>query len=304
MPKSGFGRVQNTPICAVGESPVWDDKLQCLFWVDIISKKIFCQSPAQKTTDCWATNDFPTAIALTDDDNVAILALAQGIATFDFATGTSNLVAQPDTMQGNRLNEGKCDSSGRFWAGSMQNNLNSDGTGRQMNRNSGALFRFDGDGTISRHTEFDFGISNTMAWSPDNRTFYFGDSTRNVIFAYDFDADQGDLSNRRILIEGYPHGAPDGSAIDADGCLWNARFGGSCLIRITPKGKIDREIPLPVTNPTSCTFGGVGKSTLFVTSATFGLTVEQLAENPHEGSLLAAEFGTVGLRDQRFQRTI
>ena len=210
----------------------------------------------------------------------------------------------PDPMQGNRLNEGKCDSRGRFWAGSMQTNLNPDGSGREMDRSSGALFRIDGDGTTSRHSEFEFGISNTMAWSPDNRTFYFGDSIRNVIFTYDFDIDDGVLSNRRVLIEGYPHGAPDGSAMDADGCLWNSRFGGSRLIRITPDGKIDREIPLPVTNPTSCTFGGRDNSTLFVTSATFTLSDEQLAENPHEGTLLAAEIDTVGLRDQRFQRAV
>jgi sugar lactone lactonase YvrE len=304
MAKSGFNRVRNTPICAVAESPFWDDKLQCLFWVDIISKKIFRHSPAQGTTDSWGTNDFPTAIALTENDNVAILALAEGIATFDFETGMANIVARPDTMQGNRLNEGKCDARGRFWAGSMQTNLNPDGSGREMDRNSGALFRIDGDGTTSRHSEFEFGISNTMAWSPDNRTFYFGDSIRNVIFTYDFDIDDGVLSNRRVLIEGYPHGAPDGSAMDADGCLWNSRFGGSCLIRITPDGKIDREIPLPVTNPTSCTFGGRDNSTLFVTSATFTLSDEQLAENPHEGTLLAAEIDTVGLRDQRFQRAV
>jgi sugar lactone lactonase YvrE len=91
--------------------------------------------------------------------------------------------------------------------------------------------------------------------------------------------------------------------MEPDGCLWNARFGGSCLIRITPNGKIDRESPLPVTNPTSGTFGGPDQSTLFVTSARFPRSVDQFAESPNEGALLAAEIGVVGLCDQRFKGT-
>lgn len=300
MPVSVFEQVPNTPISAVGESPIWDDDLQCLIWVDIISKKLFRHSPMKDSTEVWDTDDFPTAIALTKENDVAVLALAEGIAKFSFSTGTAEIIARADLTPGNRLNEGKCDPQGRFWVGSMQNNLNSDGSGREMNRNSGALFCFNGKGAISRHSEFEFGISNTMAWSPDGRTFYFGDSIRNVIFAYDFDLDGGVPSNRRVLIEGYSHGAPDGSAIDADGCLWNARFGGSRLIRITPNGKVDREILLPVTNPTSCTFGGPDNSTLFVTSATFTLSDEHLAKNSHEGALLTAEIGVSGLGDHRF----
>lgn len=304
MPPVVFSRVPNTPICTVAESPIWDEELQSLFWVDIISMKLFHYSPTQGATRCWETDDFPTAIALTEDSNVAILALANGIAKFDLVTGKSSIVARPDPTRGNRLNEGKCDPSGRFWAGSMQTNLNQDGTGRVMDRNSGALFCINGDGTTSRHSEFEFGISNTMAWSPDSRIFYFGDSIRNVIFAYDFDIDDGVLSNRRVLIEGYPHGAPDGSAMDADGCLWNARFGGSRVIRVTPEGKVDREMPVPMTNPTSCTFGGAGKSTLFVTSATFTLSETQLSDNPLEGALVAAETTSVGLSDHRFRGTV
>ena len=80
-----------------------------------------------------------------------------------------------------------------------------------------------------------------MAWSPDKRTFYFGDSLRNVIFAYDYDDNAGTLRNRRVLLERYPHGVPDGSCIDADGCLWNTRFGGARVIRIAPNGSVDAE---------------------------------------------------------------
>ena len=285
----------------VGESPIWDAKSRRLYWVDIIGKAIRCHDMATCKTTSWPTHDFPTAIALRQSETGAVVALAGGVDEFDFTTGQFENISKPDPTIGNRLNEGRCDPSGRFWLGSMQTNLNADGTGREIVRHSGALFRLDPDLTVTRHTDHEFGISNTMAWAPDKRTFYFGDSLRNVIFAYDYDSDTGNLSNRRVLIEGYPHGAPDGSAIDSDGCLWNARFGGGRIIRITPDGCIDREILVPMTNPTSCTFGGEDRKTLFVTSAQFSLTPEQLQINPLEGALIAIPTNHQGLPDYKYR---
>jgi sugar lactone lactonase YvrE len=284
----------------VGESPIWDASTQSLYWVDIIGKAILhCDVATGKVTS-WTSDDFPTAIALRQSATGAVVALAGGVAWFDFATGEFTKFLSPDPTEGNRLNEGRCDPTGRFWVGSMRTNLNSDGSGREIDRHSGALFRLDPDGAVTRHTDYEFGISNTMAWSPDDKTFYFGDSLRNVIFAFDYDADTGDLHNRRVLIEDYPHGAPDGSAIDADGCLWNARFGGGRVIRITPDGRIDQEIPVPMTNPTSCTFGGGDRKTLYVTSAQFTLSQAQLLANPLEGALIAMTTDSTGLPDSKF----
>ena len=138
---------------------------------------------------------------------------------------------------------------GRFWVGSMQTNLNFDGTDRKMDSNCGALFRVDTDGKTSQHTPHEIGLSNTMAWSPDNTVFYFGDTARNAIYAYDYDIDNGTLSNKRIHFEGFERGAPDGSCIDDDGCLWNTRFGGSCVVRITPQGELDQVLELPPNKP-------------------------------------------------------
>ena len=169
-----------------------------------------------------------------------------------------------------------------------------------MDRHCGAPFRIDPNGADSCHSEQDFGVSNTMAWPPDRHTFYFGDSLRNVIFAYDHDDDTGVLRNRRVLLEGYPHGVPDGSCIDADGCLWNTRFGGARVIRISPDGSVDAEVALPVTNPKSCTFGGPDMRTLFVTSARFDLSAKDLKSNPLEGALLGASVAYSGLGDNEF----
>lgn len=292
---------------AVAEGPLWDAPTQRLFWVDIIGKTIHAHqvgthpgTPPDSEEAVWRSDDFPTALALSRSGRKALVALASGMAWLDFDTATFSPFADPDTMPGNRLNEGKCDPQGRFWAGSMQTNLNLDGSGKDMDRNSGALFRVDIDGATSRHSEHEFGIANTLAWSPDGQTLYFGDSIRNVIFAYDWHGEEGTVSNRRVHLEGFERGAPDGSTIDDDGCLWNARFGGSCLIRITPRGKVDQVVELPVTNPTSCTFGGSDRKTLFVTSAQFTLSPEQLAANPIEGAVLQAAMNVAGSIGSRF----
>ena len=283
-----------------GESPVWDAGSGCLTYVDINGRAIHRVSVADSAARSWDSEDFPTAIALRRSGG-AVLAHASGVSLFDFETGGVERLCAPDPMPGNRLNEGKCDPAGRFWVGSMQSNLNPDGSGRDMDRHSGALFRVDPDGAVSCHSEREFGVSNTMAWSPDKRTFYFGDSLRNVIFAYDYDDDAGTLCNRRVLLEGYPHGVPDGSCIDADGCLWNTRFGGARVIRIAPDGSVDAEIGLPVSNPTCCAFGGPDMRTLFVTSARFGLSGNDLDSNPLEGALLRADLPHGGLPGDEFR---
>jgi sugar lactone lactonase YvrE len=283
----------------VGESPVWDADQQALYWVDIIGKSIYRHDPSSADLQQWRTDDFPTAIALVENQDNAILALASGVHQFDFA-GSMTLFATPDERPGNRLNEGKCDPAGRFWVGSMQTNLNADGTGRDITAHSGALFRVDADGGSERLSDFEFGISNTMVWSRDERHFYFGDSLRNVLLRYDYDRDTGRVDNRQVFFERNDLGFPDGSCIDDDGCLWNARFSAGKLIRITPQGKVDREIDLPVTNPTSCTFGGSDGHTLYVTSARFSLGDEAIAANPTEGALLALDVGASGPADRRF----
>ena len=283
----------------VGESPFWDQQENALYWVDIIGKKISRYDPTTGDRKNWATVDFPTAIALRAKEPGAVLAMAGGVRLFDFE-GAFHDFSQPDQTEGNRLNEGKCDPQGRLWVGSMQTNLNTDGSGREMMRNSGALFRVDPNGGNSRFTPFEFGISNTMAWSPDKRTFYFGDSIRNILFAFDYEDETGRVENPRPFLENVDLGFPDGSCIDDDGCLWNARFGAGKLLRITPDGQIDREVDLPVTNPTSCTFGGEDRKTLYVTSARFTLSDEQLSANPHEGSVLALSVDVSGPPDTRF----
>lgn len=283
----------------VGESPIWDAEQQALYWVDITGKSVHRCDPSSGAHRVWRTEDFPVAIALANSGKGAIVALAQGVGLLDF-DGAMTPFTNPDDHPGNRLNEGKCDPAGRFWVGSMQTNLNPDGSPREITDHTGALFRIDPDGSSTRFSDFTIGISNTMAWSPDDKYFYFGDSLSNTLFRYDYDRESGRVDNKTVLFQHDAGGFLDGSCIDDDGCLWNARFSGGKLLRITPQGKIDRTIALPVTNPTSCTFGGPDGRTLYVTSARFMLSDAEIESNPREGAILALHTGYAGPADRRF----
>ena len=163
-----------------------------------------------------------------------------------------------------------------------------DGAPKEMTRDSGAIYRIDGDGRVSQLTPREFGITNTMAWTDDGR-FLTADTTRNSIYAYDLRA--GVLTNKRLFATPLDRGAPDGSCLDADGFLWNCRVaGGACVARFRPDGGLDRLVELPCTWPTSCVFGGPGFATLYVTSARFTMTAEHLAAHPRRRRALRHRF--------------
>ena len=139
-------------------------------------------------------------------------------------------------------------------------------------RLSGSLYRLDADRSCSPMAS-GIGISNSLAWSPDNGTFYFADTLLGTIFAYDFHLETGTLANRRVFATTNDQpGAPDGSTVDEEGYLWNAQWGGWRLVRYAPDGRVDRIVDLPVQQPTCCMFGGPDLRTLYVTSASIGLS--------------------------------
>jgi sugar lactone lactonase YvrE len=162
----------------------------------------------------------------------------------------------------------------------------------------GSLYRFDaGFGCTKLRNAII--IPNSLAFSPDGRTMYFADTNRHTIWAYDYDPASGAATRERVFAD-TGRGRPDGSCVDADGCLWNADYGASRLVRYTPAGKVDRTVALPVTNPTCCCFGGEDLGTLYVTTATQRLAPEELAKQPLAGSLLALRPGVQGLAESRF----
>lgn len=272
-----------------GEGPLWAAASQSLCWVDIGLKRLYCKVESDAVPSFWELPDHPGCLAeIADSLAGESLALAMGVGVHEIslASGAIELMsATPRRPSGTRFNDGKVDPAGRFWASTMQNNIGPNGEALPLEMRIGALYRFDGDGTVHVMEE-GIGCPNTLAWAPDGRHFYFGDSLSGCIWVYDFDVNTGAISNRRMFFESNI-GVPDGSAIDVDGCLWNARCDGGALLRITPEGRLDRTLALPVPSPTSCAFGGRTLDTLFVTSATCGLTRKQLEAAPLSGSVFA-----------------
>jgi sugar lactone lactonase YvrE len=255
----------------LGECPLWDERSQALWWVDI-------HAPAIKRFDGKQVSVIPMpeyvgSIALRTNGEL-LAALQSGI---HFVEQTAaRLFANAEKPADHRFNDGRCDRAGRFWVGTLKD---PDFTP------TGALYCFDRDGG-SRAWRHGIAVPNSLAWSPDGRTMYFADSPRHKIWAFDYEPDEGRMSNERLFAAPYP-GFPDGSCVDADGCLWNAEYGGARLVRYTPQGKIDRVIAVPPKEPTCCCFGGALLDTLYITSA-------------KGGGVWAVRPGSTGLPEARF----
>jgi sugar lactone lactonase YvrE len=191
----------------------------------------------------------------------------------------------------NRLNDGRVDARGRLWIGTMDN---------QLHRPNGALYRVEADGRTT-HMFGDVIVTNGIAFSPDNRTLYFTDTRRYRTWQFDFDLDDGAISNRRLFADYSASGErPDGACIDVAGGLWTAFFSGGRVVRYRPDGRIDTVIAVPATNPTCVCFGGADLKTLFVTTARKFLDREQLSREPEAGHVLAIDGIAQGLPEHRF----
>ncbi|TPN50321.1 MULTISPECIES: SMP-30/gluconolactonase/LRE family protein [unclassified Mesorhizobium] len=283
----------------VGESLVWDDRRNRLVWIDIIGRRIHRLDPLTLAHESWETHDLVTSIGLRADGG-AIVGLRNEIALWDFG-GTFRTIAtiEPDRPD-IRLNEGVVAPDGSFWIGTMANNIGPDDAPVAITQEAGQLFRVAPDGVVTRLSDDRFGITNTMAWTPDGR-FITADTMKNELYSYAWDSGSSRLTNRRLLFGDFQRGLPDGSCMDAEGHIWNCRVaGGSCIARIAPDGRLDRIVELPCSWPTSCAFGGADLDILFITSARFAMTAEDLESRGHEGGLFALRPGERGQSINRF----
>ena len=275
----------------LGETPLWCDRTQKLWWVDIERPKLQSFDPETgKHIALGAPGIFLGSLALTKT-NEHLVAVDLELHRIDAVTNTMTPFAEIETGLDNRLNDGRVDARGRFWVGTMDN---------QYNRPNGSLYRVDPDGTVQKVLD-GIKVSNGMAFTPDNKTFYFTDTRRFQSWAFDFDIDDGAISNKRLFADYSATGErPDGACMDVDGCLWTAFFGGQCIVRYRPDGTIDRKIPVPVTNPTCICFGGADLKTLYITTASKFLSESQLKAEPLAGALLAIEGVGQGVPEHRF----
>nr|WP_274627558.1 SMP-30/gluconolactonase/LRE family protein [Mesorhizobium shangrilense] len=282
----------------VGESLIWVAEEGALYWVDIGGRSISMLRPADGGFESWATPDFPTSIGLRKDGGF-IVGLTRDIC-FWRPGEEFQIVARPEPeLTGNRLNEGVVAPDGSFWVGSMDNNLNPDGSPKKQTSASGGYYRLAPDLSLRQLTPNEYGITNTMGWLAGQR-FVTADTLANTLYQFDVEPD-GCIGNRRVFAAGFERGFPDGSCVDGEGYLWNCRVaGGSCVVRFSPSGSVDRVVELPCSWPTSCAFGGPELATLYVTSARFTMSAEHLAANPQEGGLFAVDVAVRGVLPNRF----
>lgn len=294
------------PVCVAptgdwtGEGAVWHQGEGALYWVDINRCLIHRLDPASASVRTWVFDEPVTATGLTTRDDTLIVATGSKVILWQPANDARADFANPHrNWPAERFNDGRPDPAGNFRVGTMQNNVGPVGENEDITDNAGGrLFRVNPDGS-STVEKTGIGISNTFAWSPDKRTFYTGDTLANVIWAFDFDPVTGDITNERPFFSGFDRGLPDGSAIDSAGYLWNARYGGSCVVRVAPDGSVDRVLEMPVASVTTCTFGGPDLKTLYITTAGGG--VAQAQRERFAGGLFAVSVDTPGLPENRFR---
>ena len=283
----------------LGEGVLWSHKENTLYWLDVpMPSKLFkiCMDNNEMST--YKMPEMITAMSSRSNGEI-LVASHHGINSFNFQQQklTKILDIEPNLPK-NRCNDGASDAKGRFWIGTMQNNISSDATDIEITENSGSLYCVNKDLTYTKH-ESNIGVSNTLAWSPDNQKFYFTDTLTGIIFSYDFNLENGEISNKKEFAK-HERGYPDGSTVDSEGYLWSCRWGGSCVIRFDPNGKVDDIVELPVENITSCTFGNKSLQTLFITTARWGMTKEDIEKNPEAGGLFSIDLDIKGLPDNAF----
>jgi len=276
----------------LGESPIWDARAGLLFFVDSMACAVLCYDPRSTTTRRWdVACHYLGSLALCDRSG-AVLVMDNGLHSFDFETGNTRVIAEPEAGRDELcFNDCKVDRQGRLVAVSMHTG-SSDPVG--------SIYRLDSDLSCIR---LDGGMicPNGPCWSPDGSTLYVSDSYADAIFAYDYDVSSGNLGNRRTFLSTADSGGyPDGCTVDAEGYLWSANFDGGSIRRISPDGVIDRVIELPVRWVASLTFGGDNHDVLYVT--TIGGEYDGARDDsPAAGGLFAIrDLAIQGIAEKRF----
>jgi sugar lactone lactonase YvrE len=258
----------------LGEGPLWDARTSELLWVDILAGLVHRWDPLTGTDRPFVTARYVGAVVPRAAGGYA-LAVAEGFALASDA-GKVTPLADVGHDAGVRMNDGACDSRGRFWAGSMRLDEGEGG---------GCLYRLDADHAVTRICP-GVTVSNGIAWSPDDTLLYYVDTPTGTIDVFDFDAESGAAENRRVLCAVEGPGLPDGLTADAEGCLWVASWGGGAVRRYSPDGALVDVVEVAAENTTKAGFGGPDLTDLYITTAA--------GPGAHAGGLFVAQPGVAG----------
>lgn len=285
--------------CLLGEGPWWDAKPGLLYWIGGLDGMLYVYDPKTGVNREYAMGRMVGCVIPCAQGGV-LVNLQDGVFLFD--TGTEKLTELSNierNISNNRLNDGGCDSTGRFWFGSMSMTANQEG---RKFETTGSFYSMDGRGRVKKHFG-GVGISNGIAWNADETVMFFIDTMTGRVDAFDFDVQRGAIKNRRAVVRIKPaEGVPDGMTIDEEGMLWVAHFGGGRVARYDPAtGAKLSEVLLPADNVTCCGFGGEKLDELYITTARTGLTSRQLEQQPLAGGLFRVRPGVRGVPANKYQ---
>jgi len=271
----------------LGEGACWFAAEQRLYWVDILKCEVHRFDPVTGNDEVRKTPCHVSMVQPTTRGDL-VLATRDGIARMDFDSGRFTVLCNPEAnVPGNRFNDGKADPRGRLFAGTIAY----DGSDKKA-----ALWRIESDLSFTKLID-QVGNSNGLGWSPDQKTFYWTDTKTGCVFAFDYDANTGDITNRRVAVEvDKSIGRPDGLAVDAEGFLWTALWAGRGVTRWNPaSGEMVDKVDCPAANCTCPAFGGANLDTLYFTTAQKGREEAEPSAEPEAGNLFAAKVGVKGL---------
>ncbi len=277
----------------LGECLVWEPDEQALYWVDILAPALHRLVLDTGIVSTWSLPEAVGSFALREQGG-AVVALRSGFHRLDLDSNELIFLTNPETDRpGNRFNDGKASPDGRFFAGTMDE--------ERLERPQGALYRLDPDGSCRRVVD-GLIVSNGLAWSADGHTLFHSDSKGQVIYAYDYHRNSGEISNRREVARPSEEiGRPDGGATDVEGYYWSAGISAGVLNRWAPDGSLDRQISLPCVAPTCPCFGGPELKTLYVTSLRHGVPAEKLEAKPLSGGIFAIDVDVPGVPVAKFK---
>ncbi len=277
--------------CILGEAPLYNESENAFYWSDIKDFKIYKYDLTSQKVESFQFDKTISSFAF-NETNQIIATTNDGFEYLDLKTKVVQSLLDPEKyLPQNRFNDGKCDSYGRYFAGTMDNN---------EEEITGSLYCFYGN-TVEKK-ESDLFVSNGLGWNKNSSKFYLTDSPKRVIYVYDYDLKTAKMSNKKVFAKiDEKDGYPDGLCIDEQDYIWSAHWHGWKITRYAPDGSIDRIIDMPIPKVTSCAFGGKDFKTLFITTASIDLSKEELEKAPLSGYTFMLDADIKGMSANLFK---